>query len=85
MLAEITGNPIFAALHDAMSGWLKEQRIVTLDAPRQERIAYKAHVEIYEAIAARDPDKAEAAMAEHLRQLEDTFWKRRAVSVLGLP
>jgi GntR family transcriptional repressor for pyruvate dehydrogenase complex len=78
VLAEISGNPIFIALHDAISGWLKEQRVVTLDAPRQERIAYKAHVAIYEAIAARDADGAEAAMAAHLRQLEATFWRRRA-------
>lgn len=77
VLAEITGNPVFAALHDALSEWLKEQRVVTLDAPHQEKIAYKAHVEIHEAIAARDPDRAEAAMAAHLRQLEETFWRRR--------
>ena len=78
VLAEITGNPIFAALHDGMSGWLKQQRVVTLDAPRQEKIAYDAHVAIHAAIAARNPDQAEAAMAAHLRQLEDTFWRRRA-------
>ena len=77
VLAEITANPIFAALHDAMSGWLKEQRIVTLDAPRQEKIAYKAHSAVYEAIAARDPDQAEAAMASHLKQLEEAFWRNR--------
>jgi GntR family transcriptional regulator, sialic acid-inducible nan operon repressor len=76
VLAEMTGNPIFIALHDAMSEWLKEQRVVTLDAPRQERIAYQAHVAIYEAIAAREPDRAEVAMAEHMRQLERTFWRR---------
>ena len=75
VLAEITGNPVFAALHDALSEWLKEQRVVTLDAPRQEKIAYKAHAAIFEAIAARDPDRAEAAMAAHLRQLEQTFWR----------
>jgi GntR family transcriptional repressor for pyruvate dehydrogenase complex len=81
VLAEITGNPVFVALHDAMSEWLKEQRVVTLDAPRQEKIAYDAHVAIYEAIAARDPDGAESAMADHLHQLERTFWQRRADSV----
>lgn len=76
VLAEITGNPVFVALHDGMSEWLKEQRVVTLDAPRQEKIAYQAHVAIYEAIAAREPDRAEAAMASHMRQLERTFWRR---------
>lgn len=78
VLAEISANPIFIALHDAISGWLKEQRVATLDAPRQEKIAYKAHVSICEAIVARNPDEAEAAMAAHLRQLEATFWRRRA-------
>jgi DNA-binding FadR family transcriptional regulator len=77
VLAEISANPIFIALHDAISGWLKEQRVATLDAPRQEKIAYKAHVSIYEAIALHHPDEAEAAMASHLRQLEATFWRRR--------
>src|SRR5579863_72841 len=77
VLAEITGNPAFVALHDAMSEWLKEQRVVTLDAPRQEKIAYKAHVAIFEAIAMRDPDRAESAMADHMRQLEQTFWRQR--------
>jgi DNA-binding FadR family transcriptional regulator len=77
VLAEITDNPIFAALHAAMSGWLKGQRVVTLDAPGQEETAYEAHVAIYEAIAARDPDRAEAAMAKHLHQLEGTFWRLR--------
>jgi GntR family transcriptional repressor for pyruvate dehydrogenase complex len=76
VLAETTGNPVFVALHDAMSEWLKEQRVVTLDAPRQEKIAYKAHVAIYEAIAIRDADRAEAAMADHMRQLERTFWRQ---------
>ena len=78
VLAEITDNPIFAALHDAMSGWLKNQRVATLDAPGQEATAYEAHVAIHDAIAAHDPDRAEAAMANHLRQLEDMFWRLRA-------
>jgi GntR family transcriptional repressor for pyruvate dehydrogenase complex len=76
-LAQITRNPVFLALHDAMSGWLKQQRVVTLEAPGQDRIAYDAHRAIYEAIAAHDPDHAESAMAAHLRQLSDTFWQRR--------
>lgn len=77
VFAEITGNPVFVALHDAMSEWLKAQRVETLDAPRQEKIAYKAHVAIYEAVADRDVERAETTMADHLRQLEETFWRRR--------
>jgi DNA-binding FadR family transcriptional regulator len=78
VIAEIGGNPIFTALHDAMAGWLKEQRVVTLQSDGQDRIAHEAHVAIFEAIAAKNPDQAEAAMTAHLAQLSDTFWARRA-------
>lgn len=77
-LPRIARNPIFIALHDQISEWLKEQRVVTLAAPGQERTAYKAHRAIYEGIAARDPDRAEQAMRAHLQQLASTFWRQRS-------
>jgi len=85
VLAEMTENPVFTALHDAMSEWLKEQRTVTLEAPGQEERAYAAHKAIYEAIAARDPDRAEAAMRDHLLQLEGAFWERAERTEGGAP
>jgi GntR family transcriptional repressor for pyruvate dehydrogenase complex len=77
-LPRIARNPIFIALHDQISEWLKEQRVVTLGASGQEKVAYKAHEAIYEGIAARDPDRAEKAMREHLEQLATTFWRQRS-------
>jgi GntR family transcriptional repressor for pyruvate dehydrogenase complex len=65
VLAVIPGNPIFTAIHAAFAEWLLEQRQTTL-APGQDEIAYAAHRQIFEAVAARDPDRAEAAMREHL-------------------
>jgi DNA-binding FadR family transcriptional regulator len=79
-LAKIARNPIFIALHDQISDWLTEQRVVTLRASGQERTAYNAHKAIYDAIAARDADKAEAAMRDHLEQLASTFWQQRGES-----
>ena len=76
-LAKIARNPIFIALHDQISEWLTEQRVVTLRASGQERTAYNAHKAIYDAIAARDADKAEEAMRAHLEQLANTFWQQR--------
>lgn len=76
-LPRIARNPVFVALHDQISEWLKEQRVVTLAASGQEKTAYQAHKAIYEGIAARDPDRAEAAMRAHLAQLADTFWRQR--------
>jgi GntR family transcriptional repressor for pyruvate dehydrogenase complex len=66
VLAVIPGNPIFTAIHAALAEWLLEQRRTTL-APRQDLKAYQAHRTIYEAVAARDPDRAEKAMVDHLR------------------
>jgi GntR family transcriptional regulator, sialic acid-inducible nan operon repressor len=77
-LARIARNVVFIALHDQMSEWLKEQRIVTLAVSGQEETAYQAHRAIYEGIAARDPDRAEQAMRAHLEQLTMTFWRQRS-------
>ncbi len=76
-LAQTAQNPIFLALHDQISEWLKEQRVVTLAAPHQDERAYIAHAAIYEGVAARDPDRAEAAMRTHLEQLAAEYWQLR--------
>jgi len=76
-IAKIPRNPIFLVLHDAMSDWLRSQRVVTLDEPNQEEIAFKAHVAIFEAIAAGNADRAETAMGEHLDQLSHAYWRHR--------
>lgn len=76
-LAKMARNPVFIALHDQISEWLKEQRTVTLAAKGQEKTAFEAHKAIYEGIAARDPDRAEQAMRTHLEQLAVTFWQQR--------
>lgn len=77
VLAKAMDNPVFTSLHDAISEWLRLQRTVTLKAPDQEQVAFRAHQAIHDAIARRDPDAAEAAMREHLLQLEGTFWRER--------
>ncbi len=65
VLAVIPRNPIFTAIHTALAEWLREQRKTTL-APGQDVRAYQAHRNIFEAVAARDPDRAEEAMRAHL-------------------
>ncbi len=64
-LALMMRNPIFTAIHAALADWLLEQRHTTL-AKGEDRKAYDAHKLIFATIAARDPDRAEAAMREHL-------------------
>ena len=77
VLARIARNTVFIALHDQISGWLKEQRVVTLAVPGQEETAYQAHKRIHDAVSARDADLAESAMLEHLNQLSTAFWQQR--------
>jgi GntR family transcriptional repressor for pyruvate dehydrogenase complex len=54
---------------------------VTLAYPGQNKIAYRAHKTIYDAIAARDPDRAERVIKAHLNQVSNAYW--RAVSENG--
>jgi DNA-binding FadR family transcriptional regulator len=74
VFAEIMENPSFTALHAAMSEWLLEQRKVALRDPYSDHTGFEAHERIYEAVAARDPDLAEAAMRDHLTAGVADFW-----------
>jgi len=65
VLAVVTRNPIFTAIHAALAEWLLEQRRRTLATGVDVR-AYEAHRAIFDAIVARDPDRAERAMRDHL-------------------
>jgi GntR family transcriptional regulator, sialic acid-inducible nan operon repressor len=77
-LAVIPDNPIFTAIHAAIIEWLREQRLVTLSIPGQNRTAYEAHAAIYSAIAARDPDAAERQMRSHLEQVAEIYAQVKA-------
>ena len=76
VFAQIIGNPVFTALHNAMSTWLREQRRIALLEPGEDRTGFEAHARIFDAVAARDPDAAEAAMRQHLEWGWVAFWRR---------
>jgi GntR family transcriptional regulator, sialic acid-inducible nan operon repressor len=76
-LAEIAGNPIFTALHAAIADWLVEQRTISIRARGSDRAAFRAHKRILECIVAHDIDGAEAAMRDHLAQVEKFYWQVR--------
>jgi GntR family transcriptional repressor for pyruvate dehydrogenase complex len=78
-IALIVGNPLFTGMHEALVGWLTEQRTVSLRNIAADEQAYEFHRAVYEAIAARDPDLAEKTMRAHLDAVTAMFWntKRR--------
>jgi GntR family transcriptional repressor for pyruvate dehydrogenase complex len=73
--AEMMRNPAFLALHEAISTWLLRQRQIALQEPDEDQRGYDAHAKIYAAVAAHDPDLAEAKMREHLESGWVAFWK----------
>lgn len=73
VLASIARNPIFDAIHVALSEWLDDRRAQVLQQKGEDKAALEAHIAIVEAIESRDPDAAEAAMRRHLDRHYGTY------------
>ena len=65
-ITKVSGNPLLPMIIDALVTWLIDNRRVTLTTQGSEQRAFKCHQTVYQAIAARQPDAAEQAMAQHL-------------------
>ena len=74
-IAEMSANPVLTALHTALGEWLREQRTTSVQATNARRNAHRAHRKIYDAIAARDPERAAEAMRAHLEEVEAFYWQ----------
>lgn len=77
-LAETCKNPVFTAIHSAVVGWLIDQRAISGKAATAGEAAYAAHVRIFEAVAGREGEAAQAAMEAHLAAVADLYWRMRA-------
>ena len=64
----ISGNPIFAAVSQALLGWLRQYHTELLHWTGKENLTLAEHDEIVACIAAGDADGAEAAMVRHLQR-----------------
>ena len=67
-IAEISRNPIFAAVSGAMLGWLKSYHTEMLIWTGRENFTLVEHEEIIRAIDKGDADLAEKAMIKHLER-----------------
>ena len=65
-IAAMSGNPMFPAIIEGMFRWLGEYHRSLLRAPGAEQLTLAEHERIIDALAARDPVKAELAMRDHL-------------------
>jgi GntR family transcriptional repressor for pyruvate dehydrogenase complex len=66
-VAAAADNPMLGAIIEAVTALFFEQRRETIERARNLRESADAHRKIYQAIRARDPEAARAAMDEHVR------------------
>ena len=79
-LTVITRNSVFAGVHDALVGWLIDQRTTTIHMPDADRLSIRDHTAIYEAVAARDPMRAFHEMTSHLRLISELYRESKRLS-----
>lgn len=66
VLYRIPDNPIFPALHNSYTTWLEPIWMKMPRSTERNLMNYLSHEAIYDAILARDPNNAEAALVRHL-------------------
>jgi GntR family transcriptional regulator, sialic acid-inducible nan operon repressor len=72
-IAAIGGNPLCAALSQAMLQWLCDFHNELLRVPGAEQVTLSEHQEIFDRIAAHDPKGAEDAMTRHLTRAGSVY------------
>jgi GntR family transcriptional repressor for pyruvate dehydrogenase complex len=66
-VASAASNPVLGALIEMVAALFFERRRETIERARNLRESADLHRKVYQAIRARDPEAARAAMDEHLR------------------
>jgi DNA-binding FadR family transcriptional regulator len=74
-IAAISGNPIWAALSDALFRWLNDFHVDLVSVPGAENLTLAEHREIIAAIGSGNPDRAAAMIADHLNRANDLYRK----------
>ncbi|MEV6283913.1 FadR/GntR family transcriptional regulator [Kribbella sp. NPDC051770] len=74
IIAQAGGNPVLAALIDALGGRTMRDRLRrSITQPGADDTAHREHLSILSALTTRDPDRARARMATHLFTVEDSL------------
>lgn len=72
-VAQVSGNPIFPAIVEAMFLWAAEYYRNLVRAPGAEELTLAEHTRIVDAIAAHDPQGAADAMRAHLTRANTLY------------
>lgn len=76
ILAEIPGNPIFVALHDAFVEQLMKSRPVLDDFQKRNRISNDEHRQIVKALLDKDAEQAVNVLTTHLTRNYGTYFSQ---------
>jgi DNA-binding FadR family transcriptional regulator len=74
-IAEISGNPLYVAVSEAMLAWLKQYHTDMLIWTGKEKFTLVEHREILGAIANNDVEGAEASVLKHLERSRALYSK----------
>lgn len=72
-IANISGNPIFSALIDALFRWLADFHADLVSVPGLEQLTLAEHRLILTAITRSDAEEAGTAMGDHLMRANDLY------------
>lgn len=74
VIAEVPGNPIFVAVHQAVVDWLIGARPEVARAEKLRQSAYDQHKAIFECIRDKDVEGSDRAVMAHLEHLYVTYF-----------
>jgi DNA-binding FadR family transcriptional regulator len=74
-IAQITGNPLYVAVSEAMLAWLKQYHTEMLIWTGKEKYTLVEHKEILNCLAAHDVEGAEASVLRHLERSRALYSK----------
>jgi DNA-binding FadR family transcriptional regulator len=72
-IARVSGNPIFPAVIEAVFQWAGDYYQPLVRAPGAEQLTLQEHTRLVDAIAAHDPDAAEAAVRAHVTRSNELY------------
>jgi len=72
-------NGLLMNIQDSISTLAVESRAITVELPGVAEQALDDHAAIVEALNARDPDRAQAAMREHIEHVRDAALRSRVI------
>lgn len=74
-IAQISGNPIYVAVSEAMLAWLKQYHTEMLIWTGKEKFTLVEHEEIVDRLEARDVEGSETAILKHLERSRALYSK----------